>query len=155
MQSYCVGFLFNVLGNRVLLLRKLSPAWQAGKYNGVGGKIEQGEIPIEAMNREWKEETASACSDPCPVRWSLYANIHSSSAGCTLYAYRAFSDSIRYIKGVNDIGEQFFQMPLDTFRNLHGAYIYNLPYLIHLALDSTVSIARVSCTSLRGEANEV
>ena len=28
----------------------------SGKYNGIGGKIEKGEIPDEAMIRETKEE---------------------------------------------------------------------------------------------------
>lgn len=41
----------------VLLLRKFSPVWQKGKYNGVGGKIESGETIHVAMAREFVEET--------------------------------------------------------------------------------------------------
>jgi 8-oxo-dGTP diphosphatase len=56
MQLYVCGFLFSPDRSRVLLIRKNRPAWQAGKLNGVGGKIEAGETPIHAMIREFREE---------------------------------------------------------------------------------------------------
>lgn len=52
---YVAGFL--IAGQQVLLLRKSKPEWQAGKLNGVGGKIEVGELPADAMVREFREET--------------------------------------------------------------------------------------------------
>lgn len=53
---YVLGFAF--LGNRVLLIRKTKPAWQAGKLNGVGGKVEPFDADLEAaMIREFREET--------------------------------------------------------------------------------------------------
>ncbi len=42
---------------RIALIRKSHPSWQAGKLNGVGGKIETGETPAMAMVREFQEET--------------------------------------------------------------------------------------------------
>lgn len=56
MIRYVVGFCFNEDGTKVALLRKTKPAWQAGKLNGLGGKIEEGESPLQAMNREFMEE---------------------------------------------------------------------------------------------------
>lgn len=56
MQHYACGFLFSPDGRQVLLIRKRRPAWQAGKLNGVGGKVEPGETPLEAMRREFREE---------------------------------------------------------------------------------------------------
>ena len=35
----------------VLLIEKQDPAWQKGFLNAVGGKIEPGEQPLEAMTR--------------------------------------------------------------------------------------------------------
>jgi 8-oxo-dGTP diphosphatase len=49
---------FILQGSRVLLL-KLSPnkgAW-SGRYNGIGGHIEMGEIPHASARREIREET--------------------------------------------------------------------------------------------------
>lgn len=58
-MNYVVGFLFNHDLSQVALIRKIKPQWQAGKLNGVGGKIEPGETPLEAMVREFKEETGA------------------------------------------------------------------------------------------------
>lgn len=55
--SYVVGFMFNPARDLVLLIEKDRPVWQAGKLNGVGGKLEDGEDPMFAMVREFKEET--------------------------------------------------------------------------------------------------
>lgn len=41
----------------VVLIEKTKPEWQKGKYNFVGGKIEEGESPVECMVREFFEET--------------------------------------------------------------------------------------------------
>lgn len=43
-------------GERVLLVKKDRPAWQHGRFNLVGGKIEEGETPEQAALRELKEE---------------------------------------------------------------------------------------------------
>jgi 8-oxo-dGTP diphosphatase len=58
MREYVCGFLFTPERDRVLLIRKNRPAWQAGKLNGIGGKIEPGETPAQAMVREFREETS-------------------------------------------------------------------------------------------------
>ena len=55
--DYVCGFLFSPDKEYVVLIRKQKPLWQAGSLNGVGGKIEEGETPMEAMRREFKEET--------------------------------------------------------------------------------------------------
>lgn len=56
-ERYVVGFMFNPAENAVLLIRKTHPDWQKGKLNGIGGRIEEGESAIEAMRREFLEET--------------------------------------------------------------------------------------------------
>jgi 8-oxo-dGTP diphosphatase len=56
MRTYSCGFLFSADRRRVLLIRKRRPAWQAGKLNGLGGKIEPGETPLDCMRREFFEE---------------------------------------------------------------------------------------------------
>lgn len=51
------GFAFTADRGSVILIRKNRPEWQKGKLNGVGGHIEQGEHPNDAMTREFQEET--------------------------------------------------------------------------------------------------
>jgi len=53
---YVVGFMFDENESSVLLIRKTRPSWQAGKLNGIGGRIEEGETPAQAMRREFLEE---------------------------------------------------------------------------------------------------
>jgi 8-oxo-dGTP diphosphatase len=54
---YVVGFLFDAEHQNVVILRKANPAWQRGKWNGVGGKVEIDESFDDAMVREFEEET--------------------------------------------------------------------------------------------------
>lgn len=67
MTEYCLGFLFDSQPpdlrqetdpplDRVVLIRKKRPDWQAGFLNGIGGQIIPGEKPASAMTREFKEE---------------------------------------------------------------------------------------------------
>lgn len=55
MKTYCLGFIFQA--DRLLLIRKNRPEWQRGRYNGVGGHVEEGETPLDAMIRETREES--------------------------------------------------------------------------------------------------
>ena len=57
MQEYVLGFLFDKDSRQwVVLILKNKPDWQQGRYNGVGGKIEDRETPLQAMRREFIEE---------------------------------------------------------------------------------------------------
>jgi 8-oxo-dGTP diphosphatase len=55
-QEFVVGFLFSRCEQRVVLIEKNRPEWQAGLLNGPGGKIEPGETTLEAIRREFREE---------------------------------------------------------------------------------------------------
>ncbi len=57
MKQYVLGLVVNKLKDRILLIEKKRPDWMAGRWNGVGGKIEDDETPIKAMHRESFEET--------------------------------------------------------------------------------------------------
>lgn len=66
----------------VALVLKAKPDWQKGKYNGVGGSVEPGETPHEAMVREFREETGieTASRD-----WSLFAVDEGPDHRCYFY----------------------------------------------------------------------
>jgi 8-oxo-dGTP diphosphatase len=56
-QQLVVGFLFSDSGRQLIVIHKNRPAWQAGRVNVPGGKVEPGETPQDAVHREWFEET--------------------------------------------------------------------------------------------------
>lgn len=63
-RRFVLGFCFDFGYHNVLLIEKNRPPWQAGKLNGIGGKIEEGESPAAAMAREFREETGGLVGDP-------------------------------------------------------------------------------------------
>jgi 8-oxo-dGTP diphosphatase len=70
MKEYTVGFLFNKQGNKVALVKKNRPEWQRGRWNGIGGKFELGETPMDCMVREFREETGVEIKN-----WKKFAEI--------------------------------------------------------------------------------
>ena len=69
MKNYVVGFVFNRKMREVLLIHKLKPEWQAGRLNGIGGKVEPNEDYSTAMVREFEEETGMFVPEH---RWREY-----------------------------------------------------------------------------------
>lgn len=89
---YVVGFNFidilfgdNYFSPSVVLIRKNKPEWQAGKLNGVGGKIEGNESAREAMAREYDEETG----DWFQPKWEFFCS--QEFKGAVVYFFKAFS----------------------------------------------------------------
>jgi ADP-ribose pyrophosphatase YjhB (NUDIX family) len=55
-----------IIPAEVLVVRKDRPEWQVGRYNLVGGKIEDGETPEQCAIRELKEESGLVgVAKPC------------------------------------------------------------------------------------------
>jgi 8-oxo-dGTP diphosphatase len=77
MQHYVLGFAFDY-DIRVTLIKKDRPDWMAGKWNGVGGKIEPGEDPHAAMAREFREETGVSIFHTV---WQKFAILRDKQAG--------------------------------------------------------------------------
>lgn len=69
-MNYVCGFLFRNEGKEVALIQKIRPGWQAGHWNGVGGKIEPDEAPLAAMVREFNEEAGRRTE---PSDWRRFA----------------------------------------------------------------------------------
>src|SRR5688572_2581496 len=56
-MHYVLAVCYRLHKEEILLVLKDRPASQAGRFNCVGGKIEEGETPLEAVIREVKEES--------------------------------------------------------------------------------------------------
>lgn len=95
MNNYVVGFLFNKDLTEVVLIRKEKPPWQKGRWNGVGGKVEAGETPAEAMEREFEEETGKNV----PSRaWLGFGRLHGPN--WQIYLFAAAVDGITDVRTV-------------------------------------------------------
>lgn len=57
MIEYTLGFVFSEDLIDVLLIKKSRPEYQKGKFNGLGGKLNDNEVPLDGMIREFKEES--------------------------------------------------------------------------------------------------
>ena len=126
---YSCGFCFSESRKVVLLIKKNKPTWQAGKLNGIGGHIEEGEDSLEAMRREMQEEAGITVDD-----WVLFCKMENPAWECNFFY--AFSNLILDAKSLTDE----IVAPYQVSSLFWGPYklIPNLHYLIPLALDESV-----------------
>ncbi len=119
--QWVVGFLFRN-GREVALISKTHPEWQAGKLNGVGGKINEGESPEAAMRREFLEEAGVEVPE-----WKEFALLKVQDGN--VHCFAAHGDY--EVQSVTD--EKIGWYEVDKLGQL--PVIYNLRWLITLALD--------------------
>jgi 8-oxo-dGTP diphosphatase len=119
--QYVCGFAF--YGGHVVLIRKIKPEWQAGKLNGVGGKIEPGEEAEEAMAREFREEAGIGSS---PGDWEMFAHCRFSQVD--VFFLRSFDEVFARAHTVT--AEIIEHWPVDE---IPADVIPNLRWLIPLA----------------------
>lgn len=133
--------------DRVLLLRKLKPAWQKSLLNGVGGKVEHdvNEGLLDAMKREWREESGL---HNCPD-WTRFATLN-FVGGAVVHFFKAQSDDLAYFDlhgRKNDVGERFETFPLEHVLR-RDDIIPNLKWLLPLAFldtcEQTVQVEEVT-----------
>jgi 8-oxo-dGTP diphosphatase len=84
--------------NRLALVRKNKPKWQAGRLNGIGGGIDGVETPLDAMCREWYEETGDSYDE-----WTQFAKIRFPET--IVHFFKADVEFLPYLWTANDIGE--------------------------------------------------
>lgn len=155
-MKYVAGFLFTPDFRRVVLIRKNRPEWQKDKLNAVGGKVKEvlggDEFPVEAQQREFKEETGVLFEE-----WQIFCKLQLPSP--------KNDDKIYFAVGVSELASQVgsatdetvclvdvdsiedgrqcmgYEMPkmepgqhLLVWKPL-GEAVYNLPWLVRMALD--------------------
>jgi 8-oxo-dGTP diphosphatase len=126
-SNYVLGFLFRGDRGSVVLIRNLKPKWQAGLLNGVGGKVEPGENPKDAMNREFMEECGVYIAGP---NWRHFARMSGDHFSVDCYT---FCDTDAWEKAVTQESERIEKIHPDDVKQ--SDCISNLPWLIALALD--------------------
>lgn len=123
-REYVVGFAFDWDG-RVALIRKNRPEWQAGRLNGIGGHVESGERPEDAMEREFWEETATRLT-----AWDLFAVM--DFPGARIHFYRRLDLDPRVLDGLITATDEQVCLVWPGDANQH-LMIPNLTWLIPLA----------------------
>ena len=94
--KYVLGFLFDEAREQVLLIKKNKPRNLAGKWNGVGGKVEDGENYLDAMMREFEEEVGI---ETYPANWEhciYFTGNDSVTNKFAISVFRMFGDPYRY-----------------------------------------------------------
>jgi 8-oxo-dGTP diphosphatase len=126
MKSYTVGLIFNSALDKVLLMEKNRPAWQKGKLNGIGGRIEEGEQPVECMVREAKEEAnISSTAD----EWRHFATLQGPSWQVYMFALQ-YLDKETDAQAMTDE-----QIAWHNPKALPEHVVMNISWLVPLALE--------------------
>lgn len=131
MESYVVGFMFTEKEEQVVLIEKMKPLWQKGNLNGVGGRVECGESSLDAMVREFFEETGV---NTCNHDWTKFAIIKSVD-GCYIEFFFAKSDKALTARTMEDE-----VVHICNVNSLPPNTIKNVRWLLFLALDSFVNL---------------
>jgi 8-oxo-dGTP diphosphatase len=124
--TYVLALLFTPDHRRVVLVKKMRPAWQAGRVNALGGKVVAGERPADAARREVLEEAGVDVAE-----WEEVLQWEDP-------VYR-----MHVLRGVDELAERARtaedqEVFLAEVRALPEEVIENLRWLIPLALDRDV-----------------
>lgn len=123
----------------LLVVRKANPAWQKGKFNAPGGKIEDGEPPIVACLREYQEETGVATMASDWVEFAVLTGNDVKDTGWAVHCYRKLTPTL--LGECNEGGEEpvsavfieaLAQLPnvVPNLRYLAWAAYYNDAFIV-------------------------
>lgn len=105
MVKYVNGLMIQGSTHKCLGILKNRPPFQAGKVNGVGGKIEWSESYYEAMVREFREETGVQTK---AEDWELIVTLNGQDF--VVYYFRSFVEQFPPVKTVTDEHLTFFML---------------------------------------------
>ena len=127
-MKYVAGFYLSEDSQKVVLLQKARPPWQAGRYNAVGGKVEQGETSSQAMIREFQEETGVEVTT-----WEAFAELHGPDWDCTFFRAWGDVDKCQTIEAEEPV--KVFDV--ENVKLMSGdVAISNVPWLLGMALNT-------------------
>ncbi len=136
-QLYVVGFLFDEKKQRVVVIKKNKPDWQKGKLNGVGGKIEPGELASVAMKREFLEEAGIEIEN-----WTEFLIVQDfNEEYYKMFVYKATATTAQLKKIESKTDEEVTIINIRDIPMLNT--IQNLNWMIQMALDHEVEHSSV------------
>ena len=132
-ENMVLGFAFSSDRKSVILVEKNRPEWQAGKINGVGGHVNEGETDKAAMIREFKEETGHEGPfwDEFLIMTGRTWVVH---CFCTLFPdVGSLKFPVEF--PVKDAADEIKAVRIYSVAALPDNVLYNLRWIIPLALD--------------------
>lgn len=138
MRRMVVGLMFTDDMEEVVLLHKEhGPRCVVGRWNGVGGKVEDDETPRQAMRREFEEETGV---DTVPTKWHHFVTLISNDSvpeedRAKVYFYYARDSSAALaIDTTTDEEVNLFESC-----ELPATIMNNLRWMIPFCMDSSIT----------------
>ena len=138
-MKYVVGYCFDPYFEHVVLIEKARPEWQAGKLNGVGGKIEPKETPRRAMVREFQEEAGvyiPAWQHIRTEKFNWWRVGHSGGLErhpTHVYHFATVATRFQWSEITTMTDEQIVKVALPFGLRTRQRVIYNLRYLVPMA----------------------
>jgi 8-oxo-dGTP diphosphatase len=134
MIEYVLGFCMEEKTGEVLLMERRKKDWQENKVNGVGGRIEVGESPDQAMIREFTEETGVDSSN---FSWRRFCHL-SDERGWIVHCFVGVGD----ISNASDITNEGILLKVSP-NNIPNNVVDNLKWLIPMAFAKSAVDAHV------------
>lgn len=142
-DSYVLGIVLDYDMKHILLMEKKRPSWQVGKFNGLGGKIEKNEIAIDAMIREFKEETGL---DSAYFNWVHVGhvtrpatfNLEGMSYRMDIFAMTMSLEDLREAENNSPTDERLYCIPLNR-QVLQNIGVDGLSWIVSAAAHSFYS----------------
>ena len=104
----------------------------------MGGKIEEGETPLEAMNREFKEETGLDF-----INWELFCELETVDGSAHVFFFHKFMDGSISLKQMTE--EPILLILVESIHKV--ACIPNLRWLIPMCFDPQHISGTVICNA--------
>ena len=138
-RAYVVGYMFNPEKTAVALIEKQKPAWQRGKFNGIGGHIEADETPEAAMSREFEEEAGVFVhpDDWLLIRVEQFLDTSEyksdQDSGTTVYHFGRVATIEEWEELHTAEKEVVTKMKYPFHEHTIPRLLYNMPYLVPMA----------------------
>lgn len=124
--SYVLGFIFDPRYRHLVLVKKnRGPNNMAGKWNAIGGKIEEKESPKDAIKREAFEEAGLK-----GLVWKKFADIVGIEFECVCFHTTTTNIMIAHYREVD--GEIITVCPVEYLHSL--SLVSDLPWMMHAAI---------------------
>lgn len=124
-KNYVVIMLFNKEWDRILLVKRNKKPYK-NCWNGIGGKIEENESPIDAAIRECLEETGIVMDNPKLLVTYIYPETNTLNSNTNL---NIIYDSVEEVNVPDNVEGHYEWKPIDFVMDLYNPEIAGLSNL--------------------------